>query len=50
MKNSKAVFHELANRISIRADREEVESIVYLILDHLFSLTKTQVMSEKKCF
>ena len=48
MKNSKAVFQELINRISIHADREEVEGIAYLILDHLFSLSKTQVMSEKE--
>jgi release factor glutamine methyltransferase len=48
MKNSKTVFQELVNRLSIHADRQEVESIAYLILEHLFSLSRTQVMSEKE--
>jgi len=46
MKNSKVLFQELTARISL-TDQEEIQSIVYLILEHVFSLTKTDVIAEK---
>jgi release factor glutamine methyltransferase len=46
MKNSKALFQELANLITIDESKDEIHSLVYLILEHHFSVSKTQILAE----
>jgi release factor glutamine methyltransferase len=47
-KNSKNVFSELIARISIHEDVDEIGSIIYIILSHLFGVSKTDVIAEKQ--
>jgi release factor glutamine methyltransferase len=46
MKNSKDLFTLLRNSITVY-DAEEAESIAFVILDHLYALTRTDVLIEK---
>ena len=47
MANSKELFSELVNKIRLDESREEVNSIVYLLMENQFGLTKTDVLSGK---
>jgi release factor glutamine methyltransferase len=48
MKNSKTLFGELVHKIKISECRDEIESLVYLILEHVTGLSRTEIFSEKK--
>jgi len=48
MKNSKALFLDLVNQIKLVESQDEVRSIVYLVLDNLFSISRTDILSEKE--
>jgi len=48
MSNSKVLFQELIKAIRLPEDREEIESIVYLIMEHEFSLTRSDIMAGKE--
>jgi release factor glutamine methyltransferase len=48
MANSKELFGELVNKIRLDESREEVESIVYLMLESVLGLTKTEVLAGKQ--
>lgn len=48
MRNSKALFVDLVNQIRIPESRNEVESIVYVVLESLFGLTRTDILAEKE--
>lgn len=48
MKNSKALFRELVNKISLDDNPDEVYTIVYIILEHFFALSRTDIMAEKE--
>ena len=48
MTNSKELFNDLLSRITLNEDKAEIQSIVYLILENKFGLSKTDVLSGKK--
>jgi release factor glutamine methyltransferase len=48
MTNSKELFNDLLKRIALNEDKDEIQSIIYLILENKFGLSKTDVLSEKK--
>jgi release factor glutamine methyltransferase len=48
MTNSKELFNDLLKRITLNEDKGEIQSIIYLILENKFGLSKTDVLSEKK--
>jgi release factor glutamine methyltransferase len=48
MTNSKELFNDLLRRITLNEDKGEFQSIIYLILENKFGLSKTDVLSEKK--
>jgi release factor glutamine methyltransferase len=48
MTNSKELFNDLLKRITLNEDKDEIQSIIYLILENKFGLSKTDVLSEKK--
>ena len=47
MTNSKELFSELVDKIRLDESREEVNSIVYLLMENQFGVTKTDVLSGK---
>lgn len=48
MKNSKALFLDLVNRIDMDESREEIQSVVYLLLEILFSVSRADILMEKE--
>lgn len=48
MTNSKELFNDLLSQITLNEDKAEIQSIVYLILENKFGLSKTDVLSGKK--
>ena len=47
MNNSKTLFRDLAARIQTGDDNDEVQSIAYLILENLLSISKTDVLAAR---
>ncbi len=47
MKNSKAVFHELVEKITLPENRDEIRSIAFILIESMFGLSKADVMSGK---
>ena len=48
MTNSKELFNELVNRVRLHETRDEIQSIIYLLLEEKLGLTKTDVMMGKE--
>jgi release factor glutamine methyltransferase len=48
MKNSKALFRDLVNQIKIDENSDEVQSMVYILLENLFSLSRADILTEKE--
>jgi release factor glutamine methyltransferase len=48
MTNSKQLFHDLASRILIDEDKSEKEFIAFMIMAHIFDVSKTDLLMEKK--
>ena len=48
MKNSKALFLDLVNQVKIDEDRGEIQSMVYLLLENLFSLSRAEILLGKE--
>jgi release factor glutamine methyltransferase len=48
MSNSKVLFQELSKSIHLPDNRDEIESIVYIILEHQFGITRSDVMAGKE--
>ena len=48
MKNSKVLFLDLVNQIKIDENRDEIQSMVYILLENLFSLSRTDILAEKE--
>ena len=48
MANSKELFSELVNKIQLAESKDEIESIVYLILENQWGLTKTDVLGKRE--
>jgi len=47
MKNSKVLFLDLVRQINIDENSDEIQSMVYLILENLFSLSRADILSGK---
>lgn len=47
MANSKTVFLDMVNRIRLSEDTDEIHSLCYLIMEHVFGVTKTDIATEK---
>jgi release factor glutamine methyltransferase len=47
MKNSKVLFKELADSVTLKQDKEEIDSTIYLLLNHCLGLTRTNILAEK---
>ncbi len=48
MTNSKELFNELVNQVRLDETRDEICSIIYLLLENNFGLTKVEVMTGKE--
>jgi release factor glutamine methyltransferase len=48
MKNSKEIFRELQQQITLKEDVDEIRSILYLVVEHELRLTREDIISEKK--
>jgi len=48
MTNSKELFNEVVKRISLAEEKAEIESIVYLLFEKKWNLTRTDIIAEKK--
>jgi release factor glutamine methyltransferase len=48
MKNSKALFNDFVNSITLRESRDEIESIAYVTFEKIFGLNMTQVLADKE--
>ena len=46
MKNSKALFQEIINRITLKEDRDEIESIAGVVLGDLFGINRNTIMTD----
>ena len=45
MKNSKALFQEIVSRINLKERPEEIHAIVYVLLEKIFDVSRTDVMA-----
>jgi release factor glutamine methyltransferase len=48
MKNSKVLFQELISRISLKENKDEIQSLVHLLMENQFSTSITDILAEKK--
>jgi release factor glutamine methyltransferase len=48
MKNSKVLFQELISRISLKENKDEIQSLVHLLMENQFSTSTTDILAEKK--
>jgi release factor glutamine methyltransferase len=48
MTNSKELFNDLINRITLKEDKPEIQSILYLLLEKKLRLTKTEILAGKE--
>ena len=48
MANSKKLFDELANRVRLDESRDEIHSIIYLLLEDKFGLGKTDIIAGRE--
>jgi release factor glutamine methyltransferase len=47
MKNSKVLFEDFIQQITLHESREEIESMAYLVFEHCFQLSRTDLMVNK---
>lgn len=48
MTNSKELFNQLVNSITLQEEKNEIQSIVYLLLKNRLGLSKIDILTEKK--
>lgn len=48
MTNSKELFNDLVSRITLKEEKSEIQSIVYLFLEKKLRLTKTEIIAGKE--
>jgi release factor glutamine methyltransferase len=48
MPNSKELFSELVNKIGLAESKDEIETMVYLLLENKLGLTRTDVLGKKE--
>jgi len=47
MKNSKEIFRNLQQQITLKEDPEEIQSMLYLVVDSVLGLSRADIISEK---
>ena len=47
MKNSKDLFRDLRKQVTLSEDAAEIESMLYLVLEHVAGITRSNVISQK---
>jgi len=47
MKNSKEIFRDLRQQITLKEDQDEIQSILYLIAENVLGLSRADIVSEK---
>jgi release factor glutamine methyltransferase len=47
MKNSKEIFRGLRQQITLKDEEEEIQSILYLAIENILHLSRTEIISEK---
>lgn len=48
MKNSKTMLHDFVRRITLRDDPDELQGIAYQVFEHLFHLSRTELLMGKE--
>lgn len=48
MKNSKILFQEVVARINLNETSEELQSMAYILIENIFDVNRTQILSEKQ--
>jgi release factor glutamine methyltransferase len=48
MTNSKTFFHQLQKKITLMEDQEEIKSMLYLLFEKEFGLSRTEILAEKE--
>ena len=48
MTNSKELFNDLVSRITLKEEKSEIQSIVYIFLEKKLRLTKTEILAGKE--
>ncbi len=47
MKNSKVVFQELVEKITLKEDPDEIKSIVWILMEHVLEVSPTDILAGK---
>ncbi|HEU5291325.1 MAG TPA: peptide chain release factor N(5)-glutamine methyltransferase [Cyclobacteriaceae bacterium] len=47
MKNSKEIFRDLVSQITLKEDPEEIQSILYIVLEAILGLSRADIIAEK---
>lgn len=47
MKNSKEIFRDLKQLVTLAEDPDEIQSILYMVLQHVLNLSRADIISEK---
>ncbi len=47
MKNSKAVFQELVDKVTLKEDPDEIRSIISILMDHVLGVSQTDILAGK---
>ena len=47
MKNSKTLFQDFVERVTLKESRDEIKSMAYLVFESVFGWSRTDVLSEK---
>jgi release factor glutamine methyltransferase len=50
MKNSRVVFQEIVDKITLRENSDEIRSIAFILMDHLFGVSKTDILAGKMIY
>lgn len=48
MKNSKQIFRDLRQQITLKEDGEEIQSMLYMVLETVMGLSRAEIISEKQ--
>lgn len=48
MKNSKALFQDFINRITVKESQDEIQSVAYLVFENLFGFSRTEILAGKE--
>ena len=47
MKNSKEIFRDLRSQITLKEDSEEIQSMLYIVLETVLGLSRADIIAEK---